>query len=92
MPQLELSQDMSQSVSCIHETMKQVMNLPDGSGLELLDAARKQHPTAVLVALSSKRADKNRARRCDIDGFLAKPFALNDLFAIVQRFIVEDIT
>lgn len=68
------------------------MNLPDGSGLELLDTVRKHNPGAVLVALSSRHADENEARRCGIDGFLAKPFALNDLFAIVQRFIVEDVT
>lgn len=65
------------------------MNLPDGSGLDLLETVKRIHPAAIRIAASANPGDEKKASRYDIDGFLAKPFALNDLFAIIQRFVVE---
>ena len=65
------------------------VHLPGGSGLDLLDTVKRIQPAAIRIALSANPGDEKKASGYDIDGFLAKPFALNDLFAIVQRFVVE---
>jgi DNA-binding NtrC family response regulator len=64
------------------------IHLPDGSGLELLDMVKRIHPEAIRIAVSGNPGDDQKAAKHHIDGFLAKPFTLNDLFAIVQRFVV----
>jgi CheY-like chemotaxis protein len=65
------------------------IQLPDGNGLDLLDTVRNEHPKTIRVAISSRPGDENRAKQKNVHSFLAKPFTLTDLFAIVQLFVVE---
>jgi len=39
--------------------------------------------------MSSNPADEETARALKADAFLAKPFSVNDLFNIVQTFVIE---
>jgi DNA-binding response OmpR family regulator len=61
------------------------INLPDGSGWDLLralDAQSERVPTVVLSALPVSRA---HLHECRPDAYLPKPFPLADLLAAVER-------
>ncbi len=64
--------------------------LPGISGLKLLQRFKKDYPKIVFVAMSSDAADETPAAELEADAFLAKPFALQDLFDIIQRFVVGE--
>ena len=68
------------------------MRLPGSSGIELLQFIKKEFPGTRFIALSADPADETAAAEMGADAFLAKPFLLKDLFEIVQRFIVEDVS
>lgn len=63
--------------------------LPDISGMELLKSIKKSFPKTFVIAMSANPADETPAAELGADAFLAKPFVLQDLFAIVQKFVVE---
>jgi DNA-binding NtrC family response regulator len=64
--------------------------LPGISGLELLEKVKKILPKTRFIALSADPGDETMASSLGADAFLAKPFLLQDLFNIVQRFIVDE--
>ena len=66
------------------------IHLPGKSGFDLLQFIKHEHPDIRFVAMSANPADETAAGELGADAFLAKPFALQDLFDIVQRFIVGD--
>ena len=66
------------------------IQLPEVSGFELLQNTKKNHPGIVFICMSANPADETAASELGADAFLAKPFALQDLFDIVQRFVVGD--
>jgi DNA-binding NtrC family response regulator len=63
---------------------------PDTSGVDLLKTIKSEYPKTLFVALSANPDDETTAGRLKADAFLTKPFALQDLFAIVQQFVVQD--
>ena len=63
--------------------------LPDMSGLDLLKSIKKSSPHTFVIAMSANPADEKPSAELGADAFLAKPFVLQDLFAIVQKFVVE---
>ncbi|MDA8139664.1 MAG: response regulator, partial [Desulfobacteraceae bacterium] len=65
--------------------------MPGDNGAALLHYLKKEHPEIIVVAMSADPADEIVARDFRADAFLAKPFALKDLFQIVQRFVVDDL-
>lgn len=62
---------------------------PGSNGFDLLRFVKNGHPQIICIAMSSEPADEAQARKLGSDAFLAKPFMLKDLFAIVQHFVVE---
>ncbi len=62
--------------------------LPAISGLDLLKAVKKEFPSLVFVLMSADPADEAPAAKLGADAFLAKPFTIQDLFDIIQRFVV----
>ena len=66
------------------------VQLPEMSGFELMQATKKAYPEIVYVCMSANPADETAASEMGADAFLAKPFALQDLFDIVQRFVVGE--
>lgn len=62
--------------------------LPDISGFELMQNVKKQHPETVFVLMSDRPQDESQAARLGADAFLAKPFGIQDLFDLVQKFVV----
>jgi two-component system OmpR family response regulator len=72
----------------LHLVLSEVY-LPGKSGFALLRFLKERRPDICFVLMSANPADEIPALSLGADAFLAKPFALKDLFAIVQRFVVE---
>jgi DNA-binding response OmpR family regulator len=73
----------------LHLVISEV-HLPGPSGFALLQFLKQRQPQIRFVTMSANPADEIPALSLGADAFLAKPFALKDLFAIVQRFVVDD--
>jgi CheY-like chemotaxis protein len=54
-----------------------------------MDRIKQQHPHLTCIAISDVKADAGTAAEKGADGFLCKPFEINDLFDIVQHYVVE---
>ncbi len=72
----------------LHLVISEV-HLPGKSGFALLRFLKQHWPQIGFVTMSANPADEIPAMSLGADAFLAKPFVLRDLFAIVQRFVVE---
>ena len=72
----------------IHLILSEIQ-LPGDSGFKLLQYIKKDFPKVIFVVMSANPADETSAEELDADAFLAKPFALQDLFSIVQKFVVD---
>ena len=66
------------------------VHLPEKSGFDLLHRIKQKYPDICLVAMSANPADETAATKLGADVFLARPFALQDLFDIVQQFVVDN--
>ena len=64
-------------------------NLPEISGFELLARIKKKFPRKVCIVMSKDPAHEQKAESLGADAFLAKPFSVNDIFNIVQTFVIE---
>ena len=72
----------------IHLILSEI-HLPGDSGFKLLQYIKKDFPRVIFIVMSANPADETPASELDADAFLAKPFALQDLFSIVQKFVVD---
>ncbi len=61
------------------------INLPDGSGLDLLAKIRREHPSLKIIVISAYDGDKERdeARRKGADAFIGKPFSSEMVFKTI---------
>jgi two-component system, NarL family, response regulator DevR len=66
------------------------VELPGKNGFEMLKLMKDKHPEIRCVTMSANPDDETAASDLGADAFLAKPFTLQNLFDIVQRFIVDD--
>jgi len=66
------------------------VQLTGKSGFELFQHIRKESPGTRFIAMSANPADEIAAEEVGVDAFLAKPFALQDLFDIVKQFVVGE--
>ena len=80
-----------QAGGTIHLLFSEI-HLPGKTGHDLLRFVKREHPDIKFVAMSANPVDETKASDLGADAFLAKPFALQDLFDIVQRFIVGEET
>jgi CheY-like chemotaxis protein len=78
-----------QAGGTIHLLFSEI-HLPGKGGLDLLRLVKRDYPDIRFVSMSANPADEQAASELGADAFLAKPFALQDLFDIVQRFIVGE--
>ncbi len=65
------------------------IHLPGNSGFELLHFLQHEYPKTFFIAMSADPADETPAAELGADAFLAKPFVLQDLFDIVEQFVVQ---
>jgi DNA-binding response OmpR family regulator len=58
------------------------------NGFEFLARFKAKHPTKKCLLMSANPEDKKLARDSGADAFLAKPVNVNDLFRVVETFVV----
>lgn len=76
-----------QAGGTIHMLLSEIQ-LPGKSGFELLKFVKRTYPQIKFVTMSANPGDETAASELGADAFLAKPFTLQNLFDIVQRYIV----
>ena len=73
----------------VHIVLAEVQ-LPGENGLDLFRKIKNESPGTHFIAMSSNPKDETAAEEAGVDAFLAKPFALQDLFDIVKQFVVDE--
>jgi CheY-like chemotaxis protein len=58
------------------------------NGFEFLAKFKASHPTKKCLLMSSNPEDEQIARDSGADAFLAKPVSVNDLFEVIEAFVV----
>lgn len=66
------------------------INMPEMDGFDLISKVKDKYPNKVCILMSGNPANEKMAMDYGADAFLAKPFTVNDLFSIVQTFVVGD--
>jgi CheY-like chemotaxis protein len=62
-------------------------NIPDMNGLELLERIKNKFPKMIFILTSSTFDYEKSACQMGADAFIAKPFDIEDLFTVIDRFI-----
>lgn len=65
-------------------------NIPDMDGLELLAEVKQAYPEKIFIITTSNPALAKSAHQLGADAFLSKPYDVNDLFAVVQKYFNSD--
>ena len=65
------------------------VDMPQMDGLELLKRVKTEYPQKICILMSSQPGHETAARQSGADAFIAKPFDINDLFDVVQSFVVD---
>ena len=65
------------------------INLPDGSGLDLIEPAKKRNPNSGIIIVSAKETLEDRIKGLNLgaDDYLVKPFHLSELNARIQSLL-----
>jgi len=58
-------------------------------GFALVPKVKDASPKTVVVLFSDLPSNETKAKKQGVDAFLAKPFGVNELFSLVQTFVVE---
>jgi DNA-binding response OmpR family regulator len=66
------------------------VNLDEIDGLTLLKKVKTVSAKTIVIMISDKSENEILVRESGADAFLAKPFGVNALFEIVQKFVVEE--
>ena len=66
------------------------VNLEEIDGLTLLKKVKTASAKTIVVMISDKPENEILVKEAAADAFLAKPFGVNALFEIVQKFVVEE--
>ncbi|MBU0991268.1 MAG: response regulator [Proteobacteria bacterium] len=64
--------------------------MPEMDGFELISRIKNKFPGKICILMSGNPANEKMAIDIGADAFLAKPFSVNDLFTIVQTFVVGE--
>ena len=78
-----------QAGGTVHIVLTEVQ-LPGKNGLDLFRSIKEDRPDIRFVAMSAAPEDENAAEEVGVDAFIAKPFALQDLFDVVKKFVVGE--
>ena len=64
-------------------------DVPDMGGFELLKKVKKKYPEKTCIVMSHRYENEKVARDLGADAFLAKPFYIDEIFEIVQRYVID---
>ena len=65
------------------------VNLQEIDGLTLTSKIKQVQPQTIVALFSDTPQNENAAKEHGADVFMAKPFGVNELFNLVQTFVVE---
>ncbi len=65
------------------------VNLQEIDGLTLTSKIKKVQPKTIVALFSDTPQNENLAKKHGADIFMAKPFGVNELFNLVQTYVVE---
>jgi len=65
------------------------VNLQEIDGLTLTSRIKKIQPKTIVALFSDAPQNEIAAREHGADVFMAKPFGVNDLFNLIQTYVVE---
>lgn len=91
--ELKLTSTVGQALNEIkahtHDLLICDLNLPDGSGLGIIDACRRKSPTSHRVLITSQidRATVMAASAAGITSFIAKPFKMENLLERLRELV-----
>lgn len=63
-------------------------NIPDMSGLEVLEQIKQHLPDKTFIITSSNPDHEEVAHQMGADAFVSKPFDVNDLMTIIEELIL----
>ncbi len=63
--------------------------MPDMNGFELMSRVKEKHPEMIFIIMSGVAEYEKKSQLAGANAFLAKPFEINDLFSLVQCFVVD---
>ena len=66
------------------------IDVPGLNGFELMAKFKEKSPDKKCLLMSANPENEQPARNSGADAFLAKPVSVNDLFRVVQTFVVRD--
>src|SRR5450432_743191 len=70
------------------------INMPDINGLELISFIRRseshKHTPVLIISTQSSERDRARGLSLGANGYLTKPFSLEDLQSEVWRFLADE--
>lgn len=63
------------------------LNLPDGTGFDLIPMIRNQNPAATIIVISAYDgvAEMDRARELRVDRFIRKPFSKKEVLQTIAE-------
>jgi DNA-binding response OmpR family regulator len=59
------------------------------NGFDLLKNIKEKYPAKTCIIMSHQYKDEKTAKELGADAFLAKPFYIDELFELVQKYVVE---
>ena len=62
--------------------------IPSMSGFDLLKNIKEMFPDKICIIMSHRYQNEKTAKELGADAFLAKPFYIDELFELVQRYVV----
>ena len=65
------------------------VDMPQMDGFEFMERVKAKGSDIIFIMMSGVESNEEKAEFLGADAFLAKPFAINDLFNIVQTYVVE---
>ena len=65
------------------------VNMPGMTGFEMMAKVKEQTPEKIFIVMSGVTENEQKAEAAGADAFLGKPFTINDLFNIVQCYVVD---
>lgn len=64
--------------------------IPTMNGFDLLKSVKENFPEKICIIMSHRYQNEKIANELGADAFLAKPFYIDELFELVQKYVVAD--
>ena len=65
------------------------VDVPDMNGFDLLKNVKEKYPEKICIIMSHQYKNEKLAKTLGADAFLAKPFYIDEIFELVQRYVVD---